>query len=175
MTTEQALNKLFSERAWWKDSGLNDSSARSYKKRFLEGKLEIETQIKILNACGYKLIRQMQWEKYEECQLYKQLVKKLKKENAFWSYDKKISGEISDDTLIIDVLLHLDIDDVHKLFKMYPRVKIQKVWKELMLSQEPMYHGLNRFYAFHLFNIKNPDRYLEQFKNKHHKNSECQV
>lgn len=63
MTTEQALKKLFEERAWWKGSGLNESSARSYKKRFFDGKLEIETQIKILNACGYKVVQQLEWEK----------------------------------------------------------------------------------------------------------------
>jgi len=65
MTTEQALNKLFSERAWWKNSGINESSARSYKKRFLEGKLEMETQIKILNTCGFRMVQQMQWENNE--------------------------------------------------------------------------------------------------------------
>lgn len=63
MTTEQALNKLFNERGWWRDSGINESSARSYKKRFLDGRLEIETQIKILNTCGFRLVQQMQWEK----------------------------------------------------------------------------------------------------------------
>jgi len=63
MTTEQALYMLFKERAWWKDSGINESSARSYKKRFLNGRLEIKTQIRILNACGFKLVQQMQWEK----------------------------------------------------------------------------------------------------------------
>ena len=62
MTTEQALNNLFSKRAWWKDSGINESSARSYKKRFLEGKLEIGTQIKILKTFGFTLVQQMEWE-----------------------------------------------------------------------------------------------------------------
>ncbi|HEY4785317.1 MAG TPA: hypothetical protein VIH57_04680 [Bacteroidales bacterium] len=62
MTTEEALHKLFSERAWWRDSGINESSARSYKKRFLAGKLEMETQIRILKTCGFRLIQQMQWE-----------------------------------------------------------------------------------------------------------------
>jgi hypothetical protein len=63
MTTEQALSILFKERAWWKDSGINESSARSYKKRFLEGRLEIKTKIRILSACGFRLVQQMKWEK----------------------------------------------------------------------------------------------------------------
>ena len=63
MTTEEALKNLISERAWYQGSGLNESTARVYKKRFLEGKLEIETQMKILKACGFKLVQQMQWDK----------------------------------------------------------------------------------------------------------------
>jgi hypothetical protein len=107
--------------------------------------------------------------------LYNEFVKKLKKENAFWSYENDKPNEISDDTLIVNVLIHLDIEDIHALFKLYPKAKIQKVWKELMLSQEPMYHGLNRFYAFHLFNIKNPDRYIREFRNKRLKFLSCKV
>ena len=63
MTTEQSLQKLFSKRAWYKDSGIKESTARVYKKRFLENRLEIETRIKILKACGFKLVQEMQWEK----------------------------------------------------------------------------------------------------------------
>jgi hypothetical protein len=63
MNTQEALKLLFSQRAWHRGSGLNESSARVYKKRFFEGKLEHETQIKILTACGFKLIQEMQWEK----------------------------------------------------------------------------------------------------------------
>jgi hypothetical protein len=63
MTTEQALTTLFSERAWYKDFGIKESSARSYKKRFLEGRLELETQMKILKVCGFRLVQQMQWKK----------------------------------------------------------------------------------------------------------------
>jgi hypothetical protein len=63
MTTEQALNTLFCQRAWYKAFGIKESSARSYKKRFLEGRLELETQIKILKISGFRLVQQMQWEK----------------------------------------------------------------------------------------------------------------
>lgn len=63
MTTEQALNTLFSERAWYKDFGIKESSTRSYKKRFLEGRLELETQMKILKVSGFRLVQQMRWEK----------------------------------------------------------------------------------------------------------------
>ena len=63
MTTQQALYSLFSKREWWKDSEMNESSAGSYKKKFPDGKPEIETQIKTLTACGFKVVQQMQREK----------------------------------------------------------------------------------------------------------------
>ena len=108
-------------------------------------------------------------------QLHKALINRLLKENAFWSYEKPGIMHISDDVLISKVLLHLDIDDIKKLFKLYPKVKIQKVWKDRMLSQEPLYHGLNRLYSFLLFNIKNPDRYIREHKNKRYKSIICKV
>ena len=58
-------------------------------------------------------------------QLHKDLIKKLNKEHAFWSYDKASVVHITDDILIEKVLLHLDIDDIKILFKLYPKIKIQ--------------------------------------------------
>jgi hypothetical protein len=99
--------------------------------------------------------------------LRKKLEKKLIEENAFWSYDKSSINIIPDDEFIEKVLLHLDIEDVQALFSLFPKKKIQKVWQEVVLSREPLYHNLNRLYAFLLFDIKHPDRYIRYYKNKH--------
>jgi hypothetical protein len=107
-------------------------------------------------------------------ELHKILIKKLQLEKAFWSYENNVKL-LSDDILISKVLLHLDIDDIKVLFQLFPKRKIQKVWKEKMLSQEPMYHGLNRLYSFLLFDIKNPDKYIRDFKNKRLKSKICKV
>lgn len=112
-------------------------------------------------------------EKMSNEQLHKVLVSKLHKEHAFWSYQNVES--ISDEALIANVLLHLDIDDILSLFRLFPKRTVQKVWKDKMLSQEPLYHGLNRLYAFLFFNIKNPDRYIRDFKNKCYKSVICKV
>lgn len=112
----------------------------------------------------------MDSEKLHNC-----LVKKLHKEHVFWSYDRNSINQIPDDTLIEKVLLHLDMDDIKILFKLYPKTKIQRVWKENILSQDPMYHGLNRLYSFLLFNIKHPDRYIREQKNKRYKNFICKA
>ena len=106
-------------------------------------------------------------------QIHSDLLSKLIEEHAFWSYEQSEISSISDETLIANVLLHLDIDDIFLLFKLYPGRKIQQVWKEKMLAQEPMYHGLNRLYAFLFFNIKHPDRYIRNFKNERYKSLIC--
>jgi hypothetical protein len=106
-------------------------------------------------------------------ELYNALQSKLHKEHAFWSYRKV--GHISDEALIASVLLHLDIEDILSLFRLYPKRTIQNVWKEKMLVQEPMYHGLNRLYAFLLFDIKHPDKYIRDFRNKRDKSLVCKA
>jgi hypothetical protein len=100
-------------------------------------------------------------------QLREKLGKKLIDEKAFWSYDESSIVLIPDDVLIEKVLLHLDIEDVQSLFSLFPKKKIQKVWREVVLSRDPHYHNLNRLYAFLLFDIKHPDRYIRYYKNKH--------
>jgi hypothetical protein len=99
--------------------------------------------------------------------LRKRLEKKLIEENAFWSYDKSSIVIIPDDVLIEKVLLHLDIEDVQSLFLIFSKKEIKKVWQEIVLPREPLYHNLNRLYAFLLFDIKHPDRYIRFYKNKH--------
>jgi hypothetical protein len=108
-------------------------------------------------------------------EIRKELISKLQEEHAFWSYDKTEISSVTDEILIANVLLYLDIDDVFLLFKLFPGRKIQKVWKEKMLAQEPMYHGLNRLYSFLLFNIKHPDRYLRDYRNMRCKSLKCKA
>jgi hypothetical protein len=103
------------------------------------------------------------------------LFQKLKKENAFWSYDVSSIDQITDEDLIVKVLIHLDMEEIFALFRMFPKKKIQKVWQEQMLSQEPLYHGLNRLFAFLLFDIKNPDKYIRDYKNKRYKSLICKA
>jgi len=176
MTTEQALHKLFNQRAWYRDFGIKESTARGFKKRFLEGRLEHETQLKILKTCGFEVVQEMKWgNAMNNSQIHKKLLDKLIKDKAFWSYDQVLINKVPDEILIEKVLIHLDIEDIQNLFKLFPKSKIQNVWKERILSQEPMYHGLNRLYAFMLFDLKNPDRYIRDFKNNLYKSRLCKV
>jgi hypothetical protein len=100
-------------------------------------------------------------------QLRKRLEKKLIEGNAFWSYDKSSIVVIPDDVLIEKVLLHLDIEDVQALFFLFPKKEIKKVWQDVVLPREPLYHNINKLYAFMFFDIEHADRYIRYYKNKH--------
>jgi hypothetical protein len=88
---------------------------------------------------------------------------------AFWSCppDRVTIENISDETLIEKTLVHLDIDDINKLFTVFPSKKIKNVWKKQLCPQEPYFHGLNVMLACLYFDIKNPERYIKAQSNKH--------
>lgn len=89
------------------------------------------------------------------------LEEKLRQKNAFWSYDNYI---IDDEILTEKVLLMLDIEEINILFKLFDKEFIRKTWEDRVLSQEPMFHGLNRFYAWFYFGIEDPDIFIKNRK-----------
>jgi hypothetical protein len=66
----------------------------------------------------------------EKEKIKSELLQKLHDKHAFWSYDKSSCQTISDWNLIKFVLIHLDIDDIDLLFKIYPKQKIKHVWQK---------------------------------------------
>ncbi|MCU0461576.1 MAG: hypothetical protein MUF36_06130 [Bacteroidales bacterium] len=160
LTTDQAIEKLVSRRGWYKDSGLKGTTARVYKKRFLENKLELESRIRLLEVCGYRIVRQMRWENRNNSEKIKMdLFRKLRREKAFW-YINNSSREISDKVLIEKALMYLDIGDIDTLFTIFPKKMIKDIWKELIVPQGPAYHKVNVLYAFLYFDIAHPERYI---------------
>lgn len=65
----------------------------------------------------------------------KQLFRKLKKENCFWSYDVSKMMSISDESLIEHVLLYLDIEDINQLFLLFGYKKVKRVWLDRVASE----------------------------------------
>ena len=47
------------------------------------------------------------------------LVNKLKQNHCLWSFNEKTIKDIPDDILIELVMIHLDLDDIDKLFQIY--------------------------------------------------------
>jgi hypothetical protein len=91
----------------------------------------------------------------------KELFRKLKKENCFWSYDMSKMKTISDELLIEYVFLYLDIDDINLLFKIFPYKKVKKAWIENVVAQGEMYYVLNKFFAWYYFHAKKPGAYVK--------------
>ncbi|GHT16947.1 hypothetical protein FACS189429_0010 [Bacteroidia bacterium] len=100
------------------------------------------------------------------------LCKKLINQHCFWSYEPATVNvrTISDEMLIEKTLLYLDLDDINRLFKLFPFAKIKQVWREQLVIQEPFYHSANNMLGSLYFNIKNPKRYIKTVANQHIKN-----
>ena len=99
--------------------------------------------------------------------LKRMLFRHLKKEHAFWSYDPvSVSfSQMSDDFLIEKVLYHLDCDDIKRLFEIYPKKHIKKVWKDKLCPLGEYFGMMNIFYATVFFDIKKPEQYIRSQKN----------
>ncbi len=166
LTTDQAIENLVSKRGWYINSGMNGSTARVYKKRFLEKKLDLESRIRLLEACGYRLVRQMRWEDHNiGGRIQRELLRKLRLENAFW-YGSHSIEEISGKELIEKVLLYLDLPDIESLFKIFSKKVIKDVWKEFIIPLGSPYYKLNILFAFLYFDIQDPERYIRDTINK---------
>ena len=94
----------------------------------------------------------------------KQLFRKLKKENCFWSYDVSKMMSISDESLIEHVLLYLDIEDINQLFG-YKKVK--RVWLDRVAPQGEMFRPYNILYAWYYFGAKRPEAYVKSIETRH--------
>ena len=87
------------------------------------------------------------------------LINRLKKANAFWSYQADAIKDVPDDILVELVMLHLDLDDIDKLFEIYPYKFVKKAWIENVVAQGEMYYVLNKFFAWYYFKMKRPGAY----------------
>lgn len=95
------------------------------------------------------------------------LLRKLKKENCFWSYDVSKIDAISDESLIEHVLLYLDIADINKLFSLFGYKKVKRVWLERVAPQGEMFRQYNILYAWYYFGAKRPEAYVKSIETRH--------
>ena len=107
-------------------------------------------------------------------QLRQSLFRKLKRENAFWSYNPESVNlrNCDDETLIYKTLVHLDVEEINQLFSIYGKAKIQEVWERELCIQGDFYRRLNKFLAYCYFNIDSPKKYIRKIQRKHLKSIE---
>lgn len=96
-----------------------------------------------------------------------ELVNDLLQVNSFWSYTNVTSENIPDEELIEKVFVKLDMADIDKLFELYPRNFIKKVWEEKMIIQGEYLFSLNVMIALYYFNIEQPEKYVKRIEKKH--------
>ncbi len=94
-----------------------------------------------------------------------ELVKELLSANAFWSYTNVSAENIPDDELIEKTLIYLDLKDIAKLFELYKREYIKKVWMENMVIRGDYLFNLNVMIAMFYFDIRDPEIYLKKAEN----------
>ena len=97
------------------------------------------------------------------------LFRKLKRENAFWSYNQAsvTLRNCDDETLIYKTLVHLDIKEINQLFGIYNKEKIQEIWEKELCIQGDFYRRLNKFLAYCYFDIEDPKKYIRKIERKH--------
>lgn len=95
------------------------------------------------------------------------LLRKLKDENCFWSYDVSKMDAISDDSLIEYVMLYLDIDDINQLFLLFGYRKVKRVWMDRVAPQGEMFRQYNILYAWYYFGAKRPEAYVKSLETRH--------
>jgi plasmid maintenance system antidote protein VapI len=100
-------------------------------------------------------------------ELREELVKELLKVNAFWSYFDVSEVNITNEELIEKTFIYLDLKDIAKLFELYPRKYVHKIWRERMAVQGDYLFNLNVMIALYYFDIRQPERYLKRIERKH--------
>ncbi len=88
------------------------------------------------------------------------LCMKLLEVNAFWSYDNVAEGDVSDADIVEKTFLLLDMDDISRLFELYSRKFVRKVWEKRLSCQGEYLHSLNMMIAQYYFNIQSPEQFL---------------
>ncbi|MEN6619252.1 MAG: helix-turn-helix domain-containing protein [Rikenellaceae bacterium] len=95
------------------------------------------------------------------------LAEQLLKANAFWSYTNVKVHDISDEEIIERVFIYLDLKDIAKLFELYQRDYVRKIWKEKLAVQGDYLFNLNVMIALYYFDIKQPEQYLRRLEREH--------
>ncbi|RKX74496.1 MAG: hypothetical protein DRP87_16730 [Spirochaetes bacterium] len=120
--------------------------AEYFGKRKNGKKKIIDAQIVQACRCGYKqseiadylnvtpaIISRRVGRYYEK----KELFSKTKQKGLFWSYDKDIQYDPSLDSALIETLLKYgDYSDIKKIFSLYGKRAVKKVWSDKMIDDD---------------------------------------
>lgn len=95
------------------------------------------------------------------------LVDAIRHSVALWSYADKDTAILSDEDVIENTFLHLDMHEIDKLFVLYPRKKVMDVWKERLALRGDNLRDLNIMIAMYYFGIRRPEEYLKRLESRY--------
>ena len=94
------------------------------------------------------------------------LIERLKQEHSLWSFNQDDIKDVPDDVLVKLVMLYLDVDDINRLFLMFPYTKVKRAWLENVVAQGERYYQMNTFFAWYYFHAKRPQSYVKSMSTR---------
>jgi len=83
----------------------------------------------------------------KEDKIKQHLQQQLIAKHLFWSYDNAADVPLNDDLLVEMSLVYLDLEDINRLFAIYPYESVKRVWEERVVRQNSKYKELNMLLA----------------------------
>lgn len=128
--------------------------------------LKIESLFSLPEGTILRIQNDYKIHQYKEL-IRKDLFKKLMQAHVFWSYSEVTVETLPDELLIEKVFVHLDMADIDKLFELFPKKFVQKIWRENMAVQGEYLFDLNVMIALYFFHIRKPEAYLHRQETLH--------
>ena len=129
----------------------------------LDYALELDQGTVAVAQARYLVSKEMQRQNIQDMQSRKRAVlEKIKAAGGFWSY-QGIPEHLDDDDIIEAALVHLELEDMPMLLKIWSKSHLKRVWKERLVSQGKRMNILNYILAVKLFGVRHPDHYLIRY------------
>ena len=90
------------------------------------------------------------------------VLEKVKAAGGLWSY-QGIPEHLDDDSIIEAALVHMELEDLPILYRIWSKSHLKRVWKERLVSQGKRMNILNYILAVKIFGVRHPDKYLARY------------
>ena len=131
----------------------------------LDYALELEQGSIAVAQARYLAFQEAQHLKIPDMQSRKRaILEKVKAAGGLWSY-QGIPDHMDDDDIIEAALVHLELEEMPMLLKIWSKSHLKRVWKERLVSQGKRMNILNYILAVKLFGVRHPDKYLTRYAN----------
>ena len=129
----------------------------------LDYALDLEQGAIAVAQARYLVSKEILRQKIPDMQSRKRaILEKIKAAGGLWSY-QGIPEHMDDDDIIEAALIHLELEDLPMLLKIWSKSHLKRIWKERLVSQGKRMNILNYILAVKLFGVRHPDNYLRRY------------